>query len=112
MFPIQADIKAVSPQEDFTCSLGVDPAVKVTYKPVNKFREQSGLLNKTSSTTYQQVIEIKNTHNDAIKILVSDQLPLSTEEKIKVWEQCHCLQAESVRAQVFDSMTGVWQNMP
>ena len=52
---LQAELKAVSPSEDFTCSLGVDPAVKVVYKPLNKFREQSGLITKTLNTVYKQV---------------------------------------------------------
>ena len=77
----------MSPSEDFTCSLGVDPAVKVTYKPIHKFREHSGLISKTVSTTYKQVIEVKNTHKDLVKIIVIDQVPLSTEEKIRV--SCH-----------------------
>jgi len=83
-FIAKAELKAVSPSEDFTCSLGVDPAVKVTYKPIHKFREHSGLISKTVSTTYKQVIEVKNTHKDLVKIIVIDQVPLSTEEKIRV----------------------------
>ena len=74
----------MSPLEDFNCSLGVDPAVKVTYKPLNKYWEQSGLISKTVSTVYKQVTEIKNTRQEAVKLLMKDQLPLSTEEKIKV----------------------------
>ena len=80
----QAELTAVSPQEEFNCSLGVDPAVKVTYKPLAKFREQSGLISKTVSTMYKQVTEIKNSRQDSIKVIMKDQLPLSTEEKIKV----------------------------
>ena len=51
----QAELKAVSPSEDFTCSLGVDPGLRVVYKPVYKYREQSGLLTKSVVTTYKQV---------------------------------------------------------
>ena len=82
--PLQAELKAVSPSEDFTCSLGVDPGVRVDYKPLHKFREQGGVISKTVAMTYKQVIEVKNTHQEVIKIQVNDQLPLSTEEKIKV----------------------------
>ena len=77
-------MKAVSPSEDFTCSLGADPGVQVSYNPVHKYREQAGLLAKTVSTTYRQVIELKNTHRESIHISVSDHLPLATEEKLKV----------------------------
>lgn len=82
---LQADLKAVSPSEEFDCSLGVDPAVKVVYKPMHKFREQSGFMAKHVKFTYKQDIEIKNTRQDNISIHVIDQLPQSTEDKIKVW---------------------------
>ena len=52
----KAELKAVSPSEDFTCSLGVDPGLRVVYKPVYKYREQSGLLTKSVITTYKQVM--------------------------------------------------------
>jgi hypothetical protein len=74
----------VSPGEEFTCSLGVDPAVKVEYKPPHKYREQGGLLSKTVTTIHKQVTEMKNSRSDTIKVLVKDQLPISMEEKIKV----------------------------
>ena len=74
----------MSPSEEFTCSLGVDPAVKVTYKPVNKYREHAGLISKVHVTTFKQVIELKNTRQTACKLLITDQLPLSTVDKIKV----------------------------
>ncbi|XP_019623479.1 PREDICTED: protein F37C4.5-like isoform X1 [Branchiostoma belcheri] len=80
----KSDLRTVAPSEEFTCSLGADPAVKVIYKPLHKYREQSGVISKTTQMTYRQVIEIKNLRPDPIKITVSDQLPLSTEEKIKV----------------------------
>ncbi len=57
---VQAELKAVSPSEDFTCSLGVDPGIRVVYKPVYKNREQSGLLTKSVVTTYKQVFSRLN----------------------------------------------------
>ena len=81
---LQADLKAVSPSEEFDCSLGVDPAVKVDYKPMHKFREQTGFMSKHVTFTYRQEIEIKNTRQDDVTIHVVDKLPQSTEEKIRV----------------------------
>ncbi|KAK2162598.1 hypothetical protein LSH36_95g01006 [Paralvinella palmiformis] len=80
---LQSELKAASPNEEFVCSLGVDPTIKIEYKPLVKYREQSGLISKTTMITYKQVIEVKNTHRDTITIQVVDQLPRSTEEKIK-----------------------------
>lgn len=81
---MQSSLAAVSPGEEFSCSLGVDPSVKINYKPLNKYKEHSGLLSKVHLTTYKQVIEVKNTHQTSCKILITDQLPLSTLDKIKV----------------------------
>ena len=39
---LQTSLDDVSPHEDFTCSLGVDPAVRVVYKPVRRFKETTG----------------------------------------------------------------------
>ena len=54
------------------------------YKPLHKYREQSGLISKSTTTAYKQVIEVKNTHAESVKLLLLEQLPLSTEDKIKV----------------------------
>ena len=70
--------------EEFDVSLGVDPSVKVTYKPVKKFQQRTGVLSKSDITDFHQVIEIKNTKSQPVKILVTDQCPRSTSDKIKV----------------------------
>jgi len=83
-FVAKTQLKSYSPQEELSCSLGVDPSIKVTYKPVKKFKEQTGLISKTTITTHEQVIEIKNTTKNEIKILVKEQLPLSNDDKIQI----------------------------
>lgn len=80
----KASIKDVYPMEEFDCSLGVDPAVKVTYKPLKKYRASSGLISKVVNNTHEQVIEVKNTHDYGITLLVTDQLPRSADERVKV----------------------------
>lgn len=81
---VQGSMKDVFPQEEFECSLGVDPAIKVTYKPLKKYKTASGIFSKVTSTTYEQVTEVKNTHDYGVKLLVMDQLPRSTDERVKV----------------------------
>ncbi|XP_046378639.2 protein F37C4.5-like isoform X1 [Haliotis rufescens] len=83
-FVAKAEIKLVSPGEEFLCSLGVDPAVRVMYKPLKKFMGSSGLISKSTTTTFEQVVEIKNTHEYTIDIVLKLQLPRSSDEKIKV----------------------------
>ena len=77
-------MKSYSPQEEFSCGWGVDQAIRVDYKPVRKFQEQSGLIQKTRCTTYVQAVEIKNTTANMVKLLLVDQVPLSTDDKIQV----------------------------
>lgn len=77
-------MKNVSPGENFTCTLGFDPALHVDYKPVKMYREQIGLTNKISSTVYEQVIVVKNSHADSVLLTIKGQIPCSTDEKIKV----------------------------
>ncbi|VDN32461.1 unnamed protein product [Gongylonema pulchrum] len=83
-FIAKTQLNSVFPGERFQCSLGVDPAVKVEYRPVHKYTEQSGLLTKTVSTMNEQKIIIKNTKSSSIMITVKEHVPKSTDEKIKV----------------------------
>ncbi|GMS78449.1 hypothetical protein PENTCL1PPCAC_624, partial [Pristionchus entomophagus] len=83
-FVAKTAIKAVSPGERFTASLGVDRAVKIEYKPAHKYHEQTGIINKWSSTVNEQKIVVKNTRGDAVLLTIREQIPRSTDEKIKV----------------------------
>lgn len=83
-FVAKTYLNSYSPQEELNLSLGVDPAVKIDYKPVKKYSTQHGLVSKTSLTTYVQLIEIKNTGQNKAKILLIDNLPLSSDDKIQV----------------------------
>lgn len=83
-FIAKASIKNVFPGERFNCSLGVDPAVKVEYKPVHKFSEQGGLLARTVSTMNEQKIIIKNAKATSILITIREHIPKSTDDKLKI----------------------------
>jgi uncharacterized protein (TIGR02231 family) len=83
-FVANTHLKSYSTQEEFTCSLGVDPSIKIDYKPLKKYKEQNGIINKTITMFYEQLIEIKNTTTSSIKITLVEQLPLSADEKVKV----------------------------
>ena len=83
-FVAKVTLKSVSPGERFSCSLGVDPAIRVTYKPAKKYHEQSGLITKVSSAITEQVINIKNTRSSAILLTIKEHIPRSTDEKLKV----------------------------
>ena len=56
----------------------------MTYKPLKRFREQSGILSKTVSYTMKQVTELKNSLGEPAIITFTDHVPRSQDEKLKV----------------------------
>lgn len=70
--------------EEFEVSVGVDPSVKVTYKPLKKFQQTTGMISKAMVFVHHQQIDVKNTKTVPVKITVIDQCPMSSNEKIKV----------------------------
>ena len=74
----------MSPSEEFHCSLGVDPSIRLTTIPVKVLRGQSGLISKSVTVGYRHMFEVKNTKQEQVKVTLSEQLPLSTDERIKV----------------------------
>ncbi|KAL7912669.1 hypothetical protein GGI35DRAFT_476506 [Trichoderma velutinum] len=73
--------------ESFSLSLGVDPAIKVTYPKPDVRRASVGLFNKEDSAVYIRTIEINNTRavgGRAVNMLVLDQVPISEDERLRV----------------------------
>jgi Domain of unknown function (DUF4139) len=87
-FVAKSHIPDVSPQESFSCSLGVDPSVRITYHPQNKISSWTGgglISNKMNVTDFRQRITIKNTRLTAIsRLVVQDRIPISEDARIKV----------------------------
>ncbi len=96
-FVTRSRIPDVPPQDTFSCSLGIDPSVRVTCHPQRKVVKTldttSTLLtsaaqrekNKVQVTNFSNRITIKNTRTTSIRrLIVRDQVPLSEDERIKV----------------------------
>ncbi|KAG8903531.1 hypothetical protein FRB99_003162 [Tulasnella sp. 403] len=87
-FICKSKIPNVSPRENFSASLGVDPAVKVTYHPrQQKVKNSSGgvLASKVDVSSFTQRITIKNTRGETVSpLFVKDQVPVSTNTAFKV----------------------------
>lgn len=84
---LQSELSDVSPNEEFTTSLGVDQSLRITCQPVEEVHNtRSGLLggNKTTSITYTHQFLVKNTKSNSVSIHLSEQVPLSTDDRIKV----------------------------
>lgn len=89
-FVSKSQIPSVSPQESFSCSLGVDPSIRVTVHPQKKVVRTTGggLMNMSSKsdvTSFTQRISIKNTRPTTVnRLIVKDQVPLSEDSRIVV----------------------------
>jgi len=82
----------VSPNEEFEISLGADQSVRITVRPISSVESaRGGRLggSKTIATKYTASFDIKNTRNNPISIKLSEQVPLSTDERIKVGTLFH-----------------------
>ena len=83
-FEARSSIKTVAPTEKFVLNLGVDDAISVKRKLVNRLREDTGVLSRRVRTTYDVLITVQNNRTTAEKLVVKDQLPISKDEKIVV----------------------------
>ena len=77
-------MKAYSSHEEFYCSLRVDPAIRIYYKPIRKFQAHTSGFGKALATTYLQEIEINNTLAKSVKLLLSESLPYINTNKVHV----------------------------
>jgi len=73
-----------SPDETFNLALGADEALAITHKQVRRFSEQVGLMTKSTRTTYEYLTTLTNNKTAAVKLTVSDQVPVSRNDKITV----------------------------
>eukprot|EP00731_Ephydatia_muelleri_P007217 Em0003g1465a len=76
-----------SPNEYFTLHLGVDQSIRITSHPIAITRGNTRSLTRQSNQTITSVhiINVKNTKtSEAVSVELTDQLPLSTDERIKV----------------------------
>ncbi|KAF8324086.1 hypothetical protein DL93DRAFT_2162173 [Clavulina sp. PMI_390] len=92
-FTSKTQIPSVSPGESFSCSLGVDPSLRITYHPRKRIATSSsaGLMaalftkEENQVVTFRQRITIKNTLGRPVpRLIVQDQVPVSENSKLKV----------------------------
>ncbi|CAF1148290.1 unnamed protein product [Rotaria sordida] len=68
----------------FDLPLGIDSGIKIEYKPVKKTSDTQGIISKTHLKTVRHETHITNTKTHEVAVYIYDQLPLSSDEKIKV----------------------------
>jgi uncharacterized protein (TIGR02231 family) len=83
-FVTHSSIDNVCLGDTFNLPLGTDASVKVEYKPVKKVTDTQGLISKTHHENIRRETHLTNTKSIEITVHVYEQVPLSSDEKIKV----------------------------
>ncbi|RFU28444.1 hypothetical protein B7463_g7875, partial [Scytalidium lignicola] len=81
----QATLPRCSAGDTFSLSLGVDPAVNVSYPKPTARRSQTGIFSKEDTNVFTRNVTITNTKpNTAVNLSVIDQVPISEDERLKI----------------------------
>ncbi|KAL5491212.1 hypothetical protein EMCRGX_G016458 [Ephydatia muelleri] len=81
----KSNLSDVSPNEEMTLHLGAEQSIRISVHPVLTVRGNTRSIGKSNQTvTSTHTVAIKNTKESVVSIDVSDQLPLSSDDKIKV----------------------------
>jgi len=83
-FVATSELKTAVGSNELEFLLGADPSISVNYAPIKTFSEAKGLMKKSKQIQVEHKTTISNSKNVNISIIVSDELPLSLEEQIKV----------------------------
>ncbi|TKR82745.1 hypothetical protein L596_016425 [Steinernema carpocapsae] len=84
-FVAKTHLKSVSPGEEFRCSLGIDPAVKVEVKPAQNYHEQVGFVSRSSLLTHSRTVSLRNAKaTQSVHVTVRESIPKAVDDKIKI----------------------------
>jgi uncharacterized protein (TIGR02231 family) len=83
-FVTTSALRTVMSGEKFDLALGVDDGIAINHKRVTKFTEDTGLTNSGKRITYEYLITVQNNKKTTERVVVTDQVPLSRNEKIVV----------------------------
>ena len=83
-FIAASHLGTVMPGEKFDLHLGVDEAIVVSRKVLNRFTENTGITSNGKRVTYDLLVTITNNRKTTEKVLFKEPLPLSRNEKIVV----------------------------
>jgi uncharacterized protein (TIGR02231 family) len=83
-FVATSRLASVMPGEKYELALGADEGVSVKRRLVNRFVESVGLTSKGKRTTYEVLVTLANNKRSAEKLVISEPIPVSRNEKIEV----------------------------
>ncbi len=83
-FVASVPIKTIMPADSFSMNLGIDDGIRVERKLVSRFTESVGTFSTKTRTKYEFEITIENHKKYPVEVTLTDQLPVSADEKIVV----------------------------
>ncbi len=83
-FVATSRLKTVMPGETFDLALGADEGISVKRRLVNRFSENTGLINSGRRVTYDVLLTFTNNKRTAERIVFREGMPVSRHEKIVV----------------------------
>jgi len=104
-------LKAVEPGEAFDLSLGLDRSVRVERKQLARKTDLTGFGNDKRRVTYVYKIKVENFKKAPIQLTLTERIPLSQHEKIKVsLEEPQKMQPDTEGKLVFNWMISAGQS--
>jgi len=85
-FTGQSRIKTIALEEEFDLSFGVDEGIKVTRDEIENERSDAGMFNRGVRWTRKYKFTVANHKAQPQTVVITDQLPVSQDEDIKVRE--------------------------
>jgi uncharacterized protein (TIGR02231 family) len=83
-FVTNSTLENVAPGQEVWTFLGVDEAMKVEHKRLNRFEKDQGILGKKRKVAFDYLITVTNNRKTEEEIVVWDQLPIPGDGDIKV----------------------------
>ena len=83
-FVATSQLKTVMPSERFQLALGADEGVAIKRRIVNRFAENTGLTGSGRRITYEFLITVTNNKKTDARVVFTEALPISKNEKITV----------------------------
>ncbi|MEZ5412941.1 MAG: mucoidy inhibitor MuiA family protein [Opitutaceae bacterium] len=83
-FVATSHLTTTMPGEKFDLALGADEGIAIGHKRVKKFTEETGVFSKDHRITYEYLITVQNNKRSTARVIVTDQVPVSRNEKIVV----------------------------
>lgn len=83
-FVATSRLRTVMPGEKFELALGVDEGIALKHQRLQRFAEDTGLTNSGKRVTYEYLTTIQNHKKVPVRLVVSDQIPVSRHERIVV----------------------------